>query len=217
MTLPSIQTFEGDISEEIKDKETTMTDIIAAHKTKDIEIQQARQKTNLFFFLVLFFIIGLAVVVAGAYFLYTKTGPTQAIPQEIPQPITEVVPISSVSILQILPETGAAINRFIRSIQKENGGYIVTITDYASVYGYLLQNEQSFGLEAHLLLNTPSETETPPLETIVFTDITQANQDMRVYTSNEDLYVVYGFIGTSTLLLSPSPEDFLTLRSGILK
>ncbi len=206
MPLANVETFESDITEEIRGQETTMTNIIASHRTEEV-LHQAEKK-NTMILLFVFILISVAIVGIGVYFLTQKTGQPLT-----PTPTTTFHPSSrtpTVLLATILPETNAAIERYVPLVQKQDAGYILSITDYSSVYGYLLYNETSFGNEALNLFQEVS-TSTP-----VFFDITQAGQDMRAFLLENRRGVVYGFIGTTTLLISPSVEELMMLRNDIL-
>ena len=55
-----------------------------------------------------------------------------------------------------------------------------------------------------------------PSTDYVFTDVTISNQNMRVGTSVYGT-VVYAFIGTQTLVISPSTDGILSLRAKVLQ
>lgn len=68
------------------------------------------------------------------------------------------------------------------------------------------------------LATTTRETE-PKIEVIQgmkASDLTLANQNMRVFTS-DGISIVYAFVGTTKLLIARTPEDILALKSAILQ
>ena len=279
MPIPQVETFETDITEEIKQKQGFVTDVLAAHsstppKTPDQTIIRAIT------FLIVFLLIAL---VAGIWYYFSIGKENIAEKKAIQKPIMTTKPV--VSINTILPKTAFKIDRFVVQTTKESAGYIVTLNDYASVYGTILTDETTFGNELIKLFKI--DTGSVP----VFRDITINNQDIRVATlvvlgiatSTKDTtlaktttplvpsgtsipksmatstkitsststkstatkiatntlntstttdaailpnaldpltsfsYVSYGFIGTSTLLISTSQEKFLELRGVIIK
>ena len=56
----------------------------------------------------------------------------------------------------------------------------------------------------------------PPQPPSFFSDLTLANQNMRVYKKDTST-VVYSFVGTNSLLIAKTPEDILSLKSAILR
>lgn len=62
----------------------------------------------------------------------------------------------------------------------------------------------------------PTKETTSPESTSSFSDITIANQNMRVWASGKTT-VVYAFVGNNTVLISNSKEGILALKGAILK
>ena len=63
---------------------------------------------------------------------------------------------------------------------------------------------------------TPAVPKTVTLPSSGFSDVTIANQNMRVWTSGNRV-VVYAFVGNTTVLISNSTDGILTLKSAILR
>lgn len=276
MPISKVETFETDITEEIKQKQGFVTDVLAAHssappKTPDQTI------IRVLVFAIVFLLIALVAGISY-YFSLKNQEATLAIEQQK----AVVVKKPAVSIKTILPKTSSNIERFVAKTRREEAGYVITLSDYSSVYGTIINDEVTFGndLISLFLIDTHSVP--------VFRDVTINNQDMRIATlvviSTSTLsaavqpavvpapiipvivvatttkgtstkatsiststkktstttptiattttpviteilpdvnttfaYISYGFIGTSTLLISTSQEKLLELRSAIIK
>lgn len=278
MPVSPVETFETDITEEIKQKQGFVTDVLAAHSSSPPKTPDQTIIRTLTFAIVFLLI---ALVVGIWYYFSVKN---QQATEKIEQQKTIVVKKPAISINNILPKTASNIDRFVLKTTRENAGYIITLSDYTSVYGNIINNETLFGNELISLFQI--NTHSAP----VFRDVTINNQDMRVATlvvisdatsttmtptvntlmpptiptasttkstsskttsllntststkkssstttpvvattttpktpevvpdiNTSFEYVSYGFIGTSTLIISTSQEKLLELRSAIIK
>lgn len=168
MPIPQVETFETDITEEIRQKQGSVTDTLAAHssappKTPDQNIIR----------LIMFVIFVLLASVAAAIWYYFSIGKEAAAKRAAVQ-VPVVIKKPVVPIARILQKTAPNIERFVVSASRENSGYVITMNDYASVYGNILADEKTFGNDLITLFNI--QTTSVP----VFKDVTINNQDMRV-------------------------------------
>lgn len=205
MPVPKIETFEYDISDELKNKQATIVDIASMDGTIETK-KDSPKKTSLskIILIILFIILTLSLILLLTLKLTT--------PKQI-TPLSQVNPISSIpqiNLENLLPITNANIGRFISSVSKVDNGYAIKLLDFSSVYAYILQNESSFGKELENIFNIE---ESEPLKE--FKDLTISNQDMRVLSTRKGK-VIYSFIGNSGLAISTSTEGILTIRSVIL-
>ncbi len=168
MPIPQVETFESDITEEIKQKQGSVTDTLAAHSS-------APPKTpdQMVIRLIVLLIIFLLLATIGAVYFYisNRPGTTPVTEQIKPLPVKKTVAVT-----KILPKTGITLEHFVTTTTKEPSGYVLQLSDYPQVYGALLQDETTFGKELIKLFNI--DTRTVP----VFKDVTVNNQDMRVAT-----------------------------------
>lgn len=209
MTIPNVDTFEHDISEEIKTKEATMGDIASASGDLGNTPEQTSSVSTLM--IVLGIILFIAVIAVAALF-FIRISQEPALP-----------PLSG-NTAQTTGNTGAgdvsytidqAVGTSIGTVQKSEYGYSVQILSYSDVFAYMLKNEQRYADELARAVGSPRDTSTttPPF---AFTDITINNQNMRVGTSGSST-VVYAFVNMKTLLISSSTEGILALRGAILR
>lgn len=203
MNPQKIETFEYDIVDELKNKKSDWVDIAKLDETKEVVVVK-KTDTGKIILITLSVILFIALAI---FLMLSLTKPKQV------APLTQenVAPSNTQATLQnILPVTNNNVGRFVSSVSLINNGYAIKLSDFSPVYAYVLQNESSFGKELQNIFNIEQSTSTEP-----FKDITLANQDMRVLTT-ENGTVVYAFIGNQALVLSTSTEGILTIRSVIL-
>ena len=211
MAVPTINTFEHDISDEIKQKEATITDIALASG----EIKNDSNKKLSIPVIVGIVIIFLSIVIGGGlygYLYYEKKARESLKPLSTPLgPSIPTIPLSNLS--KTMDEN---IGRFIKNVQHSDYGYSMTITNYSSVYAYMLKNESDYADEIAKALGEERDVndKTNPF---IFTDITLSNQNMRIATSASST-IVYSFVDNmQTLLISSSADGILSLHNAILQ
>lgn len=210
MSLPNVNTFEHDISEEIKAKDATIADIAAAGgSVENLPVRDSRTSKVLLLMgaLSLVVVIGIFVMLYVTY--NTRTAANVATTSQ--QSNTgSGVPLSSLS-----PIMDDALGGNIGTITPSDYGYTMQVLSYTNVYAYMLKNESAYADELAKAVGSARDTSTTSMP-FIFTDTTLSNQNMRVGTSGSST-VVYAFINTTTLIVSSSTEGILTLRSAILK
>ncbi len=192
MPIPQVETFETDITEEIRQKQGSVTDVLAAHSSAP-----TKTPNQTIIRLITFLIIFLLALLAVGIWYYLSIGKQNALDRQAAQTpvITSKPPIS---IKKILPSMGPNLERFVVHTSKESAGYVITINDYTAVYGSILANEKTFGNELIRLFNIDTVSEP------IFKDVTANNQDMRVAT----LIVM----GTSTEAQATTTEETQTKK-----
>lgn len=209
MPIPNIDTFEHDISEEIKTKEATMGDIASASgEIGNTPVQSSSTST----LLIALGLLLLAAVVAVSVIFFIKYSKGSAI---APSANGNTQQPSGIQMSFVSDSIDQAIGGSLGTIQKSGYGYTIDILSYSDVFAYMIKNEQKYADELADSVGSPrdsSSTTTPPF---FFTDVTINNQNMRVGTSASST-VVYAFVNTKTLLFSSSTEGVLALRSAIL-
>lgn len=214
MSLETIDTFEHDIAEEIKNKEATIGDIASAGGTVENKAVEARRSS----FVTVILILCILVVTGGIlYFGYAYyNNKVNPIPNTSPIVIPEK---SDTSLLQTLsPLFPEALGRFVKNVEKNDLGYTIMISSsnaYSSVFAYMIKNEILFSDSIARAVGSVRDmsTTTPPF---TFSDFTTNNQNMRVGTSASST-VVYAFINTQALIIASSTDAILKLRSAILR
>ncbi len=212
MSIANIDTFEHDISDEIKNKEASMGDIASA--TGDIGNTQ--QKTSHVSLLVITIsIIILSTLIAGGlygYMYYTEQQMIARRPKVTPQGPDH----PTLSLLSVSPTLNESIGSFVTDVQyNKQTGYSMDLTSYSSVFSYMIKNEGAFADELARAVGAGRDmsTTTPPF---TFTDVTLNNQNMRVGTSASST-VIYSFINTQALVIASTTEGILALRNAILR
>ncbi len=99
-------------------------------------------------------------------------------------------------------------------MQRSEYGYTLQVLGYTNTYAYMIKNESLYADELALAVGSPRDTGTSSVP-FTFTDVTLNNQNMRVGISGSST-LVYGFVNTTTLVVSSSTEGILALR-GILR
>jgi hypothetical protein len=202
---PKIETFEHDISEEIKRKEANITTIAATGG--ELTNTAPEEKKSATFLIAGIGILILLIGLGYGYYVFQKDAyipPTQVVEQP-----------TTTTFRGAFPGLEDAIGRFVIQTEKKEPGYVITISDYSPVLAYIIRNEALFG--ENIAESFGMKILKPnPGDMFVFSDFTKSNQNMRVGALGSTT-VVYGFVGTNILLISPTAEGLLVLRSGILK
>ncbi len=149
MAMPTVETFEHDIANEIRHKEASITDIVTA--TNDIgNIDDSIKKNNtpLIIIVALLTMIGILGVGAIGYFYYTGNVVQKPASNQIVTESSQSKKNSSLS--SISPSIDNAIGSFLTNPQKTKDGYSITINSYSPVFAYMLKNEKAFGSELGL-------------------------------------------------------------------
>lgn len=209
MAIPNIDTFEHDISEEIKHKEATIGDIAASGG--EIGNTPVRS-SSLSLFLVGLGILFVAAVIATSIILFLKyRGDAPAVtPAATGVEVPRGTAVSSLS-----ASIDSAVGSSIGTIQASEYGYIAELKSYSDVFAYMLRNEDTFADELAAAVGSSRDTSTTSLP-FIWTDVTINNQNMRVGTSGTNT-VVYAFVNTKHLLISKTTEGILALRGAILR
>lgn len=206
MPVPNVNTFEHDIAEEITHREATVTDIASASGDIQNIPNQQLQTSKLFFVLGGVAVAAVIIVMAALFF-----SSSQSTSQTIVTPSTNENPDND--LLSLSLNLRDNIGSHIGSVQKSEYGYTLTVLNYSSVFAHMIKNENAYADELAIALGVQETATTSPVYT--FTDITINNQNMRVGTSGSST-VVYAFVNTKHLLISPTPEGILALRGVIL-
>ena len=211
MSIPNVDTFEHDISEEIKAKDATIADIAAAGgSVENLPVRESRTSSVLLLMgaLSLVVVIGIFVMLYMSY----RTQNTSSVAATMAQQshTTTGVPLPSLS-----PSLDNALGGNIGNITPSEYGYTLQVLSYTNVYAYMLKNESAYADELAKAVGSPRDTSTTSMP-FMFTDVTLNNQNMRVGTTGSST-VVYAFVNTNTLVVSSTTEGILTLRSAILK
>lgn len=210
MSIPNIDTFEHDISEEIKTKEATIGDIAAAGgdignvTTKSTPVSTLLVALGVFLVVA---VIAVSIILFVKYFNQPEVTPTMTLGGGT---VPSAVSASSVSV-----SIESAVGPSISNIQKSEYGYVVRLISYSNVFSYMIKNEAAYADEIAASVGSPRDTSTTTPQ-FMFTDVTINNQNMRVGVAGSST-VVYSFVNTDYLLISSTPEGILALRGGILR
>ncbi len=223
--ISNIETFEGDISHEVENKQSSITAKIAANETRVIAETQKEEPKNSTLPIVIFIFSFCIFIGSVMYYLYTQRKNVNALQNPITQnkdnnhggqatlPEAETkktMEAKATTLSEKVPTLSITLSRFFdATLLRDDGNYIIYLNDYSSVYGYILQNEQSFGKE---LLGLFSENKNRDIGYFSFVDSTQNNFDMRIMKGTKGDGPAYGFIGTSTLLISKDASSLLHTR-----
>lgn len=177
MTVPTADTFEHDIVDEIRHKEASITDIASA--VGDIgNTQEVTSTGSTSVFISIVTILILCGVVGAGYvgYLYYNEGPVANIAEaqrnaELQQ--KKLTP--GISLNLISPVLDQTIGQFLTDAKKTKDGYSISIISYSPVFSYMIKNERDFADEIALAVgnthiaktstSTMQEKITPPVAT----------------------------------------------------
>lgn len=170
---PKVDTFEHDIADEIRRKETTLEEVkaAAAKTAEQVPVPLPPKKTSPFttalIALLVLTVIGLLGV--GYYYFHDSLLPPQAKPLEIKK---KDIPKMTEAVVKISPTLGNEIGRYVTTVEKKDKGYIISINNYSAVFAYMTRNENAYIEElAKLFANevvastTPTKEEVKPVAT----------------------------------------------------
>lgn len=209
MSIPNIDTFEHDIAEEIKKKEATIGDIAAASGDIGNTSNPPASLSTLVVSLGILFLIAVALIGVILFMKYSKT------PVSSPATTQTTTTPPGLQMGSISPTLDSAIGASVGNVKRLEYGYTIEILSYSDVFAYMLKNESRYADELAEAVGSPRDTSTT-IQPFAFSDVTMNNQNMRVGTSGSST-VVYAFVNTSHLLISPNTEGILSLRSAILR
>jgi hypothetical protein len=170
MGIPQVETFETDITEEIRQKQGSVTDVLAAHSSNK-EVTPNQGIIRLITFVIILLLVAVCTML---WYYFSLTKQTELANEAAKNQVVQVRP--PVVLKTILPKTSTNIERFVTKAKSESAGYVLTVNDYGTVYSTLLANEKTLGEELIKLFNI--KTNSVPR----FKDVTVNNQDMRIAT-----------------------------------
>lgn len=213
MALDKIETFEHDIASEILKKEASISKVAAAD---DLVAEVKNEvspppKTGLpsSLMLAIIVVVVILLVAGGGYFgyaYYLENKPATLNTQTTKKPQNQANSFAS-----IFPELSADLGRYVGSMEKNPYGYVITFTDYTSVFSYTIKHEDILARSIARALPTGNLIG----DSYSFMDVTVSNVNMRIGESGSST-VAYAFVGTNKLIISTSTQGLSSI-AGILK
>lgn len=215
--IPKVDTFEHDISDEIRRKEASLTEISAASNdigNNDSDVTTSQGKPIFMIALIVFFVLSLAGFGVLGYFYYTDTQKATSTP---PATNEQTSKVTQPNLEKISPTLASNISTFVTGVEKKERGYILTIGDYSQVFAYMTRNENDYieDLAALFPQINPSATSTttPPAQQKEYqatstsqastTDITQKTKTTKASTTTEK-------VATSSTIKEAAPITTMT-------
>ena len=130
--------------------------------------------------------------------LSPKKEDTAINPDSVPKTTTELKNISKT--------LGEQIGRFVTRVEKKDGGYIITISDYSPVFAYVTRNEKDYIEELSLLF--PADTTQTETKPVVATSTTLATATTIATTT-----IVATTTATATKATKPSTKTATTTKA----
>ena len=212
--LPIVDTFEYDISQEIKNKGATISDIASASITIENkpELSETKNSSVLIIFSVIFLFLSIIGVIWYMLSIQNQNK-TPVINNTVDKNAIATTTASvSLTLQNMFPSLNENVGRFISKINKSSAGYDLTLDNYSQVFAFIIKNENSFAVDSAKLFNIELLDST----TLNFEDTTIMNQNMRVLNTGSST-IIYTFINDNHLLLSTNTEGILQMRSAIIK
>ena len=202
---PKVDTFEHDIANEIRRKETTLEEVkaAAAKTTEQTPVTIPPKKTSPFTIalvaLIVLSLIGLAGV--AYYYFHDSLLPPQAKPVEIRK---KDIPKMTEAVVKISPTLGNEIGRYVTTVEKKDKGYIISINNYSAVFAYMTRNENAYIDQLAKLFTEeviasttstkeevkPVATTTPVIKIVITTDTTPVATSTKTATSSTKTTVI---------------------------
>lgn len=215
MPLSKVETFEHDVAAEVLKKEASISQSASEENlikevTKEVTMPEEKSNSSVLLLVGVFVFIILGV---GGYFGYTMVNSSP----DTSTPVTTTTPTPTkkeVTFGTTFPDLALPLGPYVTSYKKNEYGYSVAVSDYSSAFSYIVKNEDTFIFSVAKVL--PIVVNETPTTTIIYSDTTIANQNMRVATWGSST-VAYAFLNTSTLIISTSTDGLLRISSGIIK
>jgi hypothetical protein len=245
MVLQKVDTFQHDISDEIKAKDASAASVASAGGNIGNTPPITPKTPVLTIVVMVLFVCGLIGAIGVGYIYYQDMVASQLAAQT---PLTQnSVPRAHVSLKGFSPTLDDAIGNYVTDIRKSDKGFTLTLNSYPPVFLYMVKNENAYidEISSVLVTKKPKVATTTPkvavvlqptatttgtstkatagtsTETVatstgpIFEDITISNQNMRIWRDGEST-VIYAFINTKALVFSTTTEGILSLRDAIL-
>lgn len=211
--IPKIETFEHDIVSEVQNKNTSIADIASYGGELNNKESEKKRRLNSIFVISSGALISLTIVIIILYVFFSKT--TNQTVAENPQSKLIINNGSREKIVYLLPNLNSNVGDFISNFEETPFGYDVTISDFRQVYAFVLNNEKLIAEDmlGAFKINVTSDT----IKNLVFADVTESNQNMRVLEIGNDTLVYAFSIDGKHLLISKSIKDILSMRNAIIK
>ncbi len=208
--VPTVDTFEHDIADEIRHKEASIEDIASAtgnignDPSKDVP---EKGNSSLFGIVVILILCGLAGASYLGY-LYFIEGP--ASDKEKAQAIVaqqkKLKPSIELSIVS--KYLSASVGTFLNNVEKTNMGYSIDVVSYSPVFAYMIKNEKDFANEIGIAVGNnhtikPKATSTPPVIPVVNNNATTSTSTPKTATSTK-------VIATTTAVVANTEEELPT-------
>jgi hypothetical protein len=209
MATPTVDTFEHDIANEIRQREASISDIATAVGDIGNEPEPPKTGKGLLIAVVILILCGIA---GAGYVAYTYSSGSKSLAQSQNTIISEQKKVQAGTPLTSLsPAMDRTIGIHIANVQKTKLGYTMNITSYSPVFAYMLKNESEFGDELGLALgnshtikpkvvatSTPSIATTTPAVTGTSTKTalattTSTTATTTTATENEEEVTTYVF------------------------
>lgn len=158
---PKVDTFEHDIADEIRRKEANLAEIQAVSKQNSPTAENLPQKKLPWFTIILATLLVVSLLgIGGVAYYYFNDSLLPPSAQEVTIKKNDIPKVAA-DLAKVSPTLNTEIGRFVSSVEKRDAGYILTITDYSAVFGYMARNEETFIGELALLFeNTSAKTGT---------------------------------------------------------
>ncbi len=160
--VPKVDTFEHDIADEIRRKEASLAEIQAVSKQSSPTIQTPVPTKKPWTVIILGVLLVVSLLgIGGVAYYYFNDSLLPPSSQEVA--ITKKdLPKVATDLAKLSPTLETSIGRFVSGVEKKDGGYILTITNYSAVFGYMTRNEDIYVTElAAVFTGTTPATSTP--------------------------------------------------------
>jgi hypothetical protein len=154
---PKVDTFEHDIADEIRRKEASLAEIQAVSKQNSpAEVAPPKKLPWMTITLSVLLVASLLGIAGVAYYYFNDSLlPPSAEEKKITKDDT---PKITADLTKLSPTLNTGIGRFVSMVEKKDSGYILTITDYSAVFGYMTRNENTYIEELLSAFGTATQT-----------------------------------------------------------
>lgn len=175
--VPTVDTFEHDIADEIRHKEASIEDIASASgnigndPSKDVE---NKSSTSLMGIVAILILCGLTGAGYLGY-LYFIEGP--ASDKEKAQAIIaqEKKLKPSIDLSTVSPTLSTSIGAFLNNVEKKSDGYSIDVISYSPVFAYMIKNEKEFADEISLAVGNSHTIKEKATSTQVVVSVNTSN------------------------------------------
>lgn len=224
MSAPKIETFEKNIADEIRQRETSVSDfatVIDDGKKADeqVEVKNDKHLSVLLIVVSILIFCAIAGILAGGYLYATgKFDPFQPSASEVEALQEQEKQKTAASLTTLSPTLDSAIGRFVTKTEKTNKGVVLYLSSYPPVFAYMLKNESLYADELAKAVSIARDTKGVKKETVITqtSTTTDGTATTTIVATSSEVYFAPPFVFTDITLSNQNMRRAVSASSTIV-